>query len=139
MCAGIADVDVVGSVDHRHTKQVIDALNAGKDGVCEKPVTLTIREGQQIEEALENDPLPEHAFDDLYVDSDPATLGGVGEGGYPMKNNTQIDVECLPCDQRTSAAEEIRDHGLDVNLILKFRRPANPMGFAGHIFCGWLV
>lgn len=44
------DVIVIGSVDHWHTKQVIDAMQAGKDVYCEKPVTLTIREGQQIEE-----------------------------------------------------------------------------------------
>ncbi|MEM6363513.1 MAG: Gfo/Idh/MocA family oxidoreductase [Planctomycetota bacterium] len=49
-----SDIDavVIGSVDHWHTKQVIDALDAGKDVYCEKPVTLTIREGQQIEAAM---------------------------------------------------------------------------------------
>ncbi|MEM6776112.1 MAG: Gfo/Idh/MocA family oxidoreductase [Planctomycetota bacterium] len=46
------DAIVIGSVDHWHTKQVIDALAAGKDVYCEKPVTLTIREGQQIEAAM---------------------------------------------------------------------------------------
>lgn len=45
------DVIVIGSVDHWHTKMVCDALNAGKDVYCEKPLTLTIREGQQIVEA----------------------------------------------------------------------------------------
>ncbi|RMF43974.1 MAG: gfo/Idh/MocA family oxidoreductase [Planctomycetota bacterium] len=47
------DVIVIGSVDHWHTKMVIDALKAGKDVYCEKPLTLTIREGQQIEQALQ--------------------------------------------------------------------------------------
>lgn len=47
------DVMVIGSVDHWHTKMVCDALAAGKDVYCEKPLTLTIREGQQIVEALE--------------------------------------------------------------------------------------
>lgn len=49
------DIDVVfiGSPDHWHTKQVVDALNAGKDVYCEKPLTLTIAEGQQIEQAIE--------------------------------------------------------------------------------------
>ncbi|MEM7475607.1 MAG: Gfo/Idh/MocA family oxidoreductase [Planctomycetota bacterium] len=48
------DVDVIvcGSVDHWHTKMVCDALNAGKDVYCEKPLTLTIREGQQIVETM---------------------------------------------------------------------------------------
>lgn len=46
------DVVVIGSVDHWHTKHVLDALEAGKDVYCEKPLTLTIREGQQIVSAL---------------------------------------------------------------------------------------
>lgn len=46
------DVIVCGSVDHWHTKMVCDALNAGKDVYCEKPLTLTIREGQQIVETM---------------------------------------------------------------------------------------
>ncbi len=49
----VVDVIVIGSVDHWHTKMVIDSLAAGKDVYCEKPLTLTIREGQQIVEALE--------------------------------------------------------------------------------------
>ena len=48
------DVDVVfiGSPDHWHTKQAIDAMRAGKDVYCEKPVTLTIQEGVQLEKVM---------------------------------------------------------------------------------------
>ncbi len=44
------DIDVVtiGTPDHWHTKIVIDALKAGKDVQCQKPLTLTIDEGKQI-------------------------------------------------------------------------------------------
>ena len=47
------NVVLIGTPDHWHSRMLIDAVEAGTDVYCEKPLTLTIDEGKQIRRAVQ--------------------------------------------------------------------------------------
>jgi predicted dehydrogenase len=49
------DVDavVIGAPDHWHKQMLVDAVHAGKDAYCEKPIMHSIEEGEEMVRAVE--------------------------------------------------------------------------------------
>ncbi len=104
------DIDAVtiGTPDHWHCKIAIEAMLAGKHVYCEKPLSLTIREGQQVckvakqtGKVFQVGTQQRSEFDQIFLQAvaiaKSGMLGdkldclisvGTGEKGGPFKNTT---------------------------------------------------
>ena len=48
------DVVLIGTPDHWHAKMLMDACRSGRDVYCEKPLTLTVAEGQRVRDVVQS-------------------------------------------------------------------------------------
>lgn len=100
------EIDLIGiSTQHNsHAKFVIEALEAGKNVYCEKPLCLTIKELDRIEEAYKNNngqlfcglnrryaPLIDVIKKELKTDSIPAIYDYTANAGYIPENHWTQD------------------------------------------------
>lgn len=94
------DLIAVSTQHNSHAKFVIEALNAGKNVYCEKPLCLTLEELEQIREAYEHSegelfcglnrrhaPLIRQIKEEMKTDQIPAVYDFIANAGYIPKNH----------------------------------------------------
>ncbi len=100
------EIDLIGiSTQHNsHAKFIIEALNAGKNVYCEKPLCLTLEELDRIEEAYKNSeaelfcglnrrhaPLIKQIRQELKTDSIPAVYDYIANAGFISESHWTQD------------------------------------------------
>ena len=120
------DIDVVSVVtpDHWHVKIAIDAMRAGKDVYCEKPMTLTIREGQQIIKVMEETKKIVQVGTQQRTEFDQAFLKAIAIARIVDKHGHGYDVM-----QRTAGAPERTADERKDGAGLRFELPSDVPAF----------
>ncbi len=131
------DVVVIATPDHWHAIIAIAALQSGKDVLCEKPLTQTVREAVSLVKAVRDNKRVfqtgsmQRSMREFRVASEIVRNGGIGK---ISRVETSFQQPGVPCDLPEEAAEP----GLDWNLWLgpAAVRPYNsvlaPRGLHNH-------
>jgi UDP-2-acetamido-3-amino-2,3-dideoxy-glucuronate N-acetyltransferase len=154
---------VVATPPETHARLALEALRAGKDVLVEKPMALTVADGERLQETAEGlgrvlmvghvleyhpavrklqELVDEGAFGRiLYVYSNRVNLGRIRAGSNALWSFAPHDV-ALTLRLVRSMPEDVTSHGgtfvtaglADVTLTsLRF-----PNGVRGHLFVSWL-
>lgn len=135
------DAVVIATPDHWHAIPCLEALKAGKDVYCEKPLTLTILEAKKLVEATRKYKRVFQTGSQQRSSQEFRTaceLVRNGKIGKISKVVVDVGAPSVPCDLK----EEPEEPGLDWNRWLgpAPKRPYNsvlsPRGVHGH-FPNW--
>jgi predicted dehydrogenase len=131
------DAVVIATPDHWHAIIVVAAAQAGKDILCEKPLTQTVREAVAVVKAVRDNKRVfqtgsmQRSMREFRVAAEIVRNGGIGK---ISRVETLFGVPGVPCDLPEEAAEP----GLDWDLWLgpAQKRPYNtvlaPRGVHSH-------
>jgi len=117
------DAVVVATPDFAHTKTVLDALSAGKHVLCEKPMTTSTIEADQIVDAVKKSNLKlqvayNHRWLSSYYEAKMQILNGqIGKPlmAYARKNDTIfVSTEMINWASKTTSTFFLSAHDVDL-------------------------